>query len=301
VIALLLLALGRQSDISLDLEQALAGKKLAGPTFHQAIDPVLDKYGALKSAQFQRTVGDKRGMICTVTGSGANWDSTKLWRVLLWPEGTKIRAQVIKRFGDYSTSAIDSYTDGEIYWRNDRLVIAGKEIDGTPTSRAGLTSYSYEGAHWKLDQHLTSERQGVAVFARLDQAIDPTVVMVRTRLRPDHFRVKSDGPMLTFKETWLLRGSSYVKGKPQQEDTAVAFLDKLVGLVLKKDRHGFETLVAKPYREVLWKFLADPKLSISRHATDDDGSELFHIGDMALIVGIFKVGNTWTVSKVIQS
>ncbi len=300
MLALLLLTTIRQSDISSELEQALAGKKLSGPAFHQAIDPVLDKYGALKTARFERTAGDKRGMVMTLTGSGPNWDSTKAWRVFLWPENNKIRSQVIKRFGDYSTTAIDSYTDGEIYWRNDRLVIAGKDIDGTRTSRAGLTSYIYSEARWKLDQHVSSERQGEAVFARLAQSIDPSRVLVRTRLRPDNFRVAADGPMLTFTETWLLKNGRYVQSKPVQEDTAVTFLDRLAGLVRKKDRSTFDSLVAQSYRDVLWKILGNPESSVGSRGTDDDGSVMFDFGAPALMVGIQKIDGKWIVSKVLQ-
>jgi len=301
VLALALLAAIRQSDISTELEQALAGKKLAGPSFHQAIDPVLDKYAALKTARFERTVGDKRGMVMTLTGSGPNWDQTKAWRVFLWPENNKIRAQVIKRFGDFSASAIDSYTDGEIYWRNDRLVIVGKDIDGTRTSRAGLTSYIYTDAHWKLDQHLASERQGEAVFARLDQSIDPTRVLVRTRLRPDNFRISQDGPMLTFTETWLLKNGQYMQGHSVQEDTAVSFLDRLAGLVHKKDRQTFDTLVAQPYRDVLWRVvLSNPKTTVESASKDNDGSTMFTFADSAFIVGLQKVDGKWIVSSVAQ-
>ena len=301
MLALLLLTTIRQSDISSDLEQALAGKQLSGPAFHQAIDPVLDKYGALKTARFERTVGDKRAMIVTLTGSGPNWDNTKAWRVFLWPENNKIRAQVIKRFGDFLTSAIDSYTDGEIYWRNDRLLIVGKDIDGTRTSRAGLTSYIYSDAHWKLDQHVSSERQGEAVFARLAQAIDPSRILVKTRLRPDNFRVSSDGPMLTFSETWLLKNGQYVKGTPTQEDTAVLYLDRLIGLVRKKDRKTFDSLVAESYRDPLWKLISsNADMSVSSNGMDNDGSAMFSFDKTALIVGIQKVDNKWIVSKIIQ-
>jgi len=301
VISLLLLTLGRQSDIATDLEQALTGKKLAGPAFHQAIDPVLDKYGALKTARFERTTGDSRGMILTLSGSGPNWDGTKAWRVFVWPENAKIRAQVIKRFGDYSTTAIDSYTSGENYWRGDRLVIVGKDIDGTNTSRAGLTSYVYSDARWKLDQHLSSERQGVASFAQLEKSIDPLRILVRTRLRPDNFRVDSGGPMLTFTETWLFKNGRYLQGKPQQEDTAVAFIDRLAGLVKKNDRKTFDSLVAAQYRTPLWKYcLSGQDVRVTSVETDADGSQLFDMGDAAFIVGILKVGNAWTVSRILQ-
>lgn len=300
MVAFLLFALGQQGDIGLELEQALAGKKLSGPGFHQAIDPVLDKYGALQTARFQRTAGDKRGLIVTLAGSGPNWDSTKAWRVFLWPENTKIRAQVIKRFGDYSTSAIDSYTDGEIFWRGDRLVIAGKDIDGTKTSRAGLTTYQLEEARWKLGQHLTSERMGVAAFSRLARSIDPSRVIVRTRLRPDHFRVSTDGPMLTFKETWLLKGSSYVKGSVQQEDTAVAFLDKIVGLAVKNDRKNFNLLVPTGYRDVLWRNFVRQKLMVESDGQDGE-SETFRLVDTPFIVGIAQISGKWTVSELLQT
>ena len=301
MIGLLLFTLSRQSDIASDLEHALAGKKLSGPAFHQAIDPVLTKYGALQGARFERTVGDKAGMILTMIGSGPNWDNTKAWRIFVWPENSNIHAQVIKRFGDFNDGAIDSYTVGENFWRGDRLVIVGRDYDGTPTSRAGLTSYIYSDAHWKLDQHLSSERQGEAVFVRLGQSIDSSRVIVHTKLRPDNFRVTSDGPMLTFTETWLLKNGRYVQGKPVQDDSAVLFLDHLAGLVRKKDRKTFDSLVGQGYRDVLWKtVLAKPDTTVTSQDKDDDGSALFDFDDAAFIVGIQKIDGKWIVSKVLQ-
>ena len=300
MISLILFALGRQSDIASDLESALAGKQLSGPAFHQAIDPVLDRYEALKTARFEHTIGDSRGMIVTLNGSGPNWDSTKAWRIFLWPENGKIRAQVIKRFGDFSTSAIDSYTVGDNYWRNDRLVIVGKDYDGTPTSRAGLTSYIYSDARWKLDQHLSSERQGVAAFATLAKSVDPLRIIVRTRLRPDNFRISSDGPMLTFTETWLFKNGRYVQGKPQQEDTAVSFLDRIIGLVHTNKRDSFNNLVAKPYQDMLWRCFSQPDVSISTPATDADGSLLFSVVNTPFAIGVLKVASKWTVCRVLQ-
>lgn len=304
VIGLILFPIVRQSDIAQDFEQALAGKKLSGAAFHQAIEPVLAKYGAQNSAKFQKTVGDKRGMILTINGGGPNWDSTKTWRIFLWPENNEIRAQVIKRFGDYSTTAIDFYTDGEAFWRNDQLVIAGKDFDGSTVSRAGLTSYTYEDAYWKLSQHVNSEYQGAATFARLDQSIDPSRVMVRTRLRPDHFHVPANGPMLTYTETWQLKGGQYEQSKPQLQDTGIAELDALAGYAQTNDHKDFDPIVPTNYQDILWKILNARGLDVhAKSEGDADSANQFSFDSPTytnFIVTLAKMNGHWTVTQVLQ-
>lgn len=286
----LLLVSLRQSDPGADIQSLIRNQSLGSPEFQRSVSEVFGRYGIAKGKfESKKTIGDSRGIIVTAINLESQYPI--VWRVLVWPEGTINRAQLLRKTALYSG---DGFTDGEVYWRGDRMAVAGWRVNGGNGERASLDSYRLVNGTWRMVQHLQDQREGSAKFARNAKAVDPNLVLVTTREWTKNLEQPHVGPLLQYAATWKYVGGMYRRGPARKLYTPVAELDQLAGLVLAKDRANFDLRVPTEFRERFWAALA--KYSSVRGVGNDfsDTPRRFRFGQTGPEFEMSLINGRWT-------
>jgi hypothetical protein len=296
VFAVLLLLTVQQGDIGPDIQQAIKNEKLGSPEFKRSVSQVLAKYGVQGGKfQAQHTIGDKRGLMLTAHSETADANKYPIWwRIYIWPDGSQNRAQLIKKAELYLEGG--TFTEGEVFWRDDRLVIAGSEVNGGNGELAALTSYRMASGKWKTLQHIEDKREGFAKFSRNDKSVDPSRVRVITRDWTKHLKQPHVGPLLKFESAWLLVGGSYRQGQTAMVYTPLAEMETLAGFVEDNDSASFKRRVPNGIRAKLWDNLKKYMAVQSPSGNVYDTVDSFQFGDNGPIVTMRKVGSRWVPS-----
>jgi len=255
VLALALLIATRQTDIGADLQAAIQNQKVGSPEFKRSVSQVLVKHGIEKgSFESQHTIGDKRGLV--ITAHSETPDENKYpvwWRIYVWPDGSQNRAQLLKKAELYLEGG--TFTEGEVYWRDDKLIVAGSEVNGGNGEHAALTSYRYVGGRWKTVQHIVDKREGFAKFSRNQKAVDPSRVRVITRDWTKYLKQPHVGPLLRFESAWLWKGGAYKQSSAELVYTPLAEMETLAGFVENNDPASFNRRVPSGLQTQLWNSL----------------------------------------------
>lgn len=295
MIAFLLLLAAKQGDIAMDLQQSIQKEALGSPAFKKSVSQVLAKHG-IEGGKFQaqRTIGDKRGLM--LTAHSVTPDENKYpvwWRIYVWPEGPQNRVQLIKKAELYLEGG--TFTEGEVYWRGDQMVIAGSEVNGGTGEHAALSSYRYVNGKWKLVQHLVDKREGFAKIARNQKSVDPTIVRVITRDWTKNLRQPHVGPLLRYEAVWKLVGGSYKQGKAEQVYTPLAELETLSGLVAANDRATYDRRVKSKFASALWNGLKLTNSVESITSNSVDSSNMFQFANKGPKFAMERVNGRWTI------
>lgn len=240
-----------QEDIASRIETAIQGQHFSGSSFHTALKRALAPLG---EGELRHTLGDGRGVLITTSGEKDKQGHSRTLQIFLWPEGSKNRAQVIKQFVDVPPlegGPIDSYTEGDIYWKNDRLVIAGINVDGGLHEPSSLTSYRLRRGQWELVQHLIGHAEGHASFAKKGRSVTPNLLTFMSGGYPRYIKESHVGPHILYRETWRLRGDKYMASR-KIIDTPLAELDRLAAYVARRDHRSFDRFVMPSLRAQLW-------------------------------------------------
>ena len=298
LIAVLFLFAAKQGDMSAEIERAIKGEQLGSAPFKKSVSAVLKKYAVDHNGEFemQHTIGDKRGLLLTAHSTSDDPNQFPIWwRIFVWPDGTQNRVQLLKKGELYNMGG--TFTEGEVFWRDDRIIIAGSEVTGGNGERAALTAYRFLGGHWKMIQHIEDKREGFAKFARNEKAVDPSRVRVVTRDWPKHLQQPHVGPLLRYESAWQLKGSSYVRGATHMTYTPLAELETLAGYVAGNKRHDFNVRVPGPFREKLWTNLKKYMAVYSVSSDVYDTTNSFQFGEDGPTLAMRMVGNRWTVAQ----
>jgi hypothetical protein len=285
----------QQGDIAKEMEAALKGKKLTGTEFHRALTTSFTK-AHLETYRVEHTVGDKRGII--VIGNTATKDPNSFpiwWQYFIWPDGTQNHVQLLKKAEFFDEGG--TFTEGQTYWRGDRLVIAGSEVNGGNGERAALTSFALKNGTWRKVQHLESRREGGAFFATLQNSYDPSIVRVITRDYPQYLNQPHVGPLLRYEERWRLKGGAYSKGQPALVYTPLVEMVKLAGFVTQGNRRAFDKAVPLAFRTKLWEAVHQNRMALSPSSMVSDSTDQFQFGDNGPIVQFRKTGGKWVLWK----
>lgn len=285
----------RQSGVTKDLEAAVRGQKLGSPAAQKAIGDACTKWG-LTVYRLKRTLGDSRAISLSADSPGTDENHTPVWwTFFIWPDGTANHVQLLKKAELYKEEG--SFTEGETYWRGDRMVVAGSQVNGGNGERAAVSSYLYRGGKWTMDQHMESKQEGFAAFATLQNAPDPSRIIVTTRDYPTHLDQPHVGPLLQYKESWTLQNGAYVKGTPLLVYTPLVELDALAADVDKGDHNTFDSHVPMSFRARFWKALQLTKrvMSVSNEVSDTTAS--FTFGDTGPEVKFQMQNGKWVPYK----
>ena len=300
MIAYFLLLAVRQSDLSSDLNSAVQRVKIGSPDFKKSISKVLEKYDiAGGKFQSQRTLGNPNGMIVSASEYKENTRFSPTWyRIFVWSDGALNHAQILKkvRFSDGQ-----SFTQGEAFFRDDRLTIVGSEVNGGNGERAALAAYRYIGGKWKLVQHLLDRQEGGAFFVRNHRNVDPTKIRVLTRTFTKYLQQPHVGPLPNFESAWKLVRGKYVQGSTRLVPTPVSELDILAGYVTHHNRDAFERRVPATYQARLWNALRQYAYVQSISNDVEDETTTLRFGDDGPVVKFGKQGDRWVPVRWTES
>ena len=285
----------RQGDVAKGLEAALEGKDLSSAAAQKAIADECAK-SSLTVYRLKRTLGDKRGISLSAHSAGTDENQTPIWwTFFIWPDGSVNHVQLLKKAELYKTNG--SFTEGDTYWRGDRMVVAGSQVNGGNGELAAVSSYLYRGGRWAMVQHLESKQEGFAVFATLQNSVDPSRVLVTTRDYPANLDQPHVGPLLRYQEAWTLRGGAYSRGKHELVYTPLVELDALANYVAKDDHGDFESRVPIAFRDRFWKALKASKRAMSVSNDVYDTTNSFSFGDNGPEVQFQMENGKWVPFK----
>lgn len=284
-----------QGDVAKDMETALRGQDLGTTAAQKTIADVCAK-SALTIYRLKGTLGDRRGVTLSAYSAGNDENHTPIWwTFFMWPDGTVNHVQLLKKAELYKENG--SFTEGETYWRGDRMVVAGAQVNGGNGERAAISSYLYKGGRWAMVQHLESKQEGYATFTSQQKTADPSRILVTTRDYPPHLDQPHVGPLLKFEESWTLRDGAYARGKAQMVYTPLVELDALAGYVAAGDRATFNKTVPAAFQDRLWKALLANKRAFSVSNEVSDNTESFTFGDTGPEVQFRMQNGKWTPFK----
>ncbi len=285
----------QQGDVAKDLEAALRGKDLTTSAAQKAIADVCSKQ-ALTVYRLKRTLGDKRGISLSADSAGSDENRTPVWwNFFIWPDGSVNHVQLLKKAELYKTNG--SFTEGDTYWRGDRMVVAGSQVNGGNGELAAVSSYLYRGGRWAMVQHLESKQEGFAAFATLQNSIDSSRILVTTRDYPKHLEQPHVGPLLRFQEAWTLQGGAYARGKTELVYTPLVELDALAGFVANGDHQAFDLRVPMSFRDRFWKALKSSRRATSVSNDAYDTANSFSFGDNGSEVQFQMQNGKWVPTK----
>lgn len=295
MVGLLCWIIVRQGDVAKDLEAALRGKDLASAAAQKAIADVCSKK-ALTVYRLKRTLGDKRGISLSADSAGSDENRTPIWwTFFIWPDGSGNHVQLLKKAELYKENG--SFTEGDTYWRGDRMVVAGSQVNGGNGELAAISSYLYRGGRWAMVQHLESKQEGFATLSTLQNTVDPSRILVTTRDYPAHMDQPHVGPLLRFQEAWTLRGGAYARDRAELVYTPLVELDALAGLVAKGDHEAFNARVPMSFRDRFWKALKASKRAMSVSNEVSDTTKSFSFGDNGPEVQFQMENGKWVPFK----
>jgi hypothetical protein len=278
MLAYLLLLTARQSDITGDLDTAVRTERIGTPGLKSAIYKTLSKFNVKQgNITFERTLGNTSGYMLTASADDGNENVSPTWfRIFVWSDGAQTRAQALKKI---KFSDDQSFTQGEAYWRDDRLVIVGSQVNGGNGERAALSAYQFAEGKWKQIQHLEDNREGGAFFVRNNNAVDPTKIRVLTRDFTKYLEQPHVGPLPRYESRWTLKGGKYVVGPTTEMNTAISELERLMGFVTHHDMDSFERNVPSAYQKRLWNALGKYRAVQSITDTVRDDATVFRFGN----------------------
>lgn len=303
MIASVFAVLVAQGGTSLDREiaKAIRGKELNGPEFSEALETVLQRFSGYDSHGYSvsASLGDERAVWVWAD----EYTGERQEYVFIWPDRRGNHVQTVYRYAvpqnpDPWHPKLPMSADGEVYWRGDRLVVAGYDERFTNRGRPSVYLYRLKGGRWKLMQHLQGGPFGEATFVRSRGAVNPDRVAVDIAGFPYHLSVPSAGPFLEFRETWVYRGGKYRRGAAKMAATALAELDRLGGYVEAHRRAAFDRRLKFGMRGRLWKALSNYEfVTYDEPFGDGVHSQRYLVGDRTRVV-LEKKRGRWVVSRV---
>ena len=293
MVAIFLLAVLKQGDLSSELQSALIGEAIGSAAFHKSLADVFLKHGVnIDNVSSQRSLGDKRGLLLMAQSTSHDENQSPVfWQYFVWPEGSQNRVQLLKEAELFSGN---TFTEGEAIWRDDSLVFAGSEVTGGNGERAAICVYRYVDGKWKLTQHEEDKREGFAKFSRNAKSVDPSRIRIVTRDWPVHLQEPHVGPLLRYESAWVLKSGIYVHQPTHLTYTPLAEMETLAGFVAKGDRRSFDRRVPTAFQKNLWDNLKKymEVNSVSNEVHDDTNA--FQFGESGPIVTMAMRHGMWT-------